>query len=79
MKKLNMTLLLLLASVLLLSGCIGDKYPSASEYCVDGTVPGSCSSSRPQYCTSEKVLIDEADLCGCPASMEPAGSVCVPD
>ncbi|VVC00092.1 Uncharacterised protein [uncultured archaeon] len=63
---------------LLLFGCTGGSYPPASEHCVDGTIPGTCSSTAPHYCTSDKQLIDEADLCGCPASEVPSGSVCVP-
>jgi len=69
-------ILLSIALLLLLFGCPGGG--GGSSLCVDGTPPNSCSSNHPQYCTSEKVLIDEADICGCPAGETPAGSVCVP-
>ena len=71
------TVLAAVALLLLLFGCIID--PPASQYCSDGTVPGTCSSERPHYCTSDGQLIDEADLCGCPAGMGTSGSVCVPE
>ncbi len=71
-------LLLCLIISFALSGCLGEG-SSTSHACVDGTLPGSCSSGNaPEYCTSDGQFINAADLCGCPPGFEASGSACVP-
>lgn len=43
--------------------------------CMDGTVHGQCSGTKPLYC-SNKTLTNRADLCGCPPNFTIRGEVC---
>jgi len=47
---------------------------SSTTVCTDGTRINSCSTTRPQYCTSEGVLEERCSLCRCQT-----GFVCQPD
>lgn len=71
-------ILILALSFLLLPGCEKKIQLNAEQtetqtalqtqtaLCVDGTSSNSCSSERPQFCTSG-TLIEKCSLCGCPA------------
>ncbi|MCX6770757.1 MAG: hypothetical protein NTX79_01755 [Candidatus Micrarchaeota archaeon] len=41
--------------------------PTKTYECSDGTPGGSCSSTKPMFCTASGVLIPLLDMCGCPA------------
>lgn len=45
--------------------------------CTDGTPINTCSNSKPQYCTSNQVLVERPNQCGCPADETLLGSSCV--
>ncbi|MBM3229437.1 hypothetical protein FJZ26_03325 [Candidatus Parvarchaeota archaeon] len=44
--------------------------------CVDGTALGTCSTSKPLYCTSSGQLENDSTICTCPAGMIPFGTGC---
>ena len=54
---------------------------SGAVLCADGTLAGACSSSKPVYCSSAGLLVDNATKCGCPAGWKQSAadaSQCVP-
>lgn len=49
---------------------------SIPSTCSDGTQYGSCSTTKPKFC-SNGTLIDRASQCGCPTGQTPQGESCV--
>lgn len=52
---------------------------SSEEYfsiCGDGTFFGECSLNQPYYC-EEGVLIEKAEICGCPVYLEKKDNFCI--
>ena len=46
------------------------------QKCADGTLYEQCSTNKPKYCESGK-LIDKASLCGCPSGSKISGNHCL--
>ena len=46
--------------------------------CADGTAQGSCSSTKPKWCTDENLLVDNATKCGCPVNYVINDTICSP-
>ncbi len=45
---------------------IKDNIHNEIPICGDGSFPGTCSLTKPYYCSEEGVLIYDSELCGCP-------------
>jgi hypothetical protein len=49
--------------------------------CLDGTLIGQCSTTKPKYCDGSETLIDDCQACGCPFGYEcqTSGSCAISD
>lgn len=53
--------------------------PVAAEvFCIDTTPAGSCSATKPYYCTASGALISDPQYCGCPSGTVLDGDECIP-
>jgi hypothetical protein len=48
----------------------------AKGSCSDGTIYDECSATKPKYCLNG-VLVDRADICGCPSGYAVSGVSCI--
>jgi len=53
-----------------------DRVVTEFPPCVDGTIYGECSDTRPQYCYSGE-LLDKCSICGCPAGLTCSDNTCI--
>lgn len=53
-----------------------EEIPFDSSMCGDGSLQGTCSSSKPYYC-SDGVLVERASVCGCPTGTAGSGESCI--
>jgi len=72
----------LIIVVLILLGSFFTKLAKDNIYkkipvCGDGSFPGTCSLSKPYYCSEEGVLIKAPDKCGCSDSFDRVNNFCV--
>ncbi|PKP54345.1 MAG: hypothetical protein CVT90_01745, partial [Candidatus Altiarchaeales archaeon HGW-Altiarchaeales-3] len=51
------------------TGAVGCTFSCVANTCSDGTLYGSCSTTKPEYCDNG-TLIDDCNLCGCDAGQE---------
>lgn len=55
-----------------------DENHACPRYCTDGTLEGTCSTSKPYFCVDGAWLRPAAAECGCPDNMTVSGSSCIP-
>ncbi|MBU1004659.1 MAG: PKD domain-containing protein, partial [Nanoarchaeota archaeon] len=52
-------------------GCLSNGSCAITpQGCSDGTALDTCSANKPKYCNSQRELVDDCDMCGCPAGEE---------
>lgn len=81
-KRFSKTALIIIVCVIILAGLLGILFYEVLngeieeiKTCGDSTISGTCSLSKPYFCSGEN-LIDNAGVCGCPEVLDKPNGHC---